>query len=75
MTATVERIAVFGTESTGKTTLAERLAAHFNEPWSPEFVREFWDLRDGKITGGDLGTQARGPQVNPPSTPMTCPVT
>jgi HTH-type transcriptional repressor of NAD biosynthesis genes len=58
------RIAVFGTESTGKTTLAEQLAAHFRAPWSPEFVREFWDLKAGKIVGADLGTIALGQMAN-----------
>ena len=56
----IKRFAVFGTESTGKTSLAERLAAHFNEPWAPEFVREFWDMRGGKIVASDLGTIALG---------------
>lgn len=56
----VTRIAVFGTESTGKTTLAQRLAAHFDEPWAPEFVREFWDARGGKIVATDLDAIARG---------------
>ncbi len=64
MTAAIKRIAVFGTESTGKTTLAQRLAAYFSEPWSAEFVREFWDLRDGKITAADLGTIALGQIAN-----------
>lgn len=64
MSAAVKRIAVFGTESTGKTTLAQRLAAHFREPWSAEFVREFWELRDGKIEAGDLGTIALGQIAN-----------
>ena len=63
MTA-LKRIVVFGTESTGKTTLAQKLAAHFGEPWSPEFVREFWDLKDGKITAEDLGTIALGQIAN-----------
>ena len=58
------RIVVFGTESTGKTTLAQALAAHFREPWSPEFVREFWDLKAGKISGADLGTIALGQMAN-----------
>jgi len=58
------RIVVFGTESTGKTTLAQALAAHFDEPWAPEFVREFWDLRGGKITAEDLGTIALGQMAN-----------
>lgn len=56
----VKRIAVFGTESTGKTTLAERLAEHFGEPWSREFAREFWDAHDGRIAGTDLDAIARG---------------
>ena len=60
----IKRIAVFGTESTGKTTLAQKLAAHFGEPWAPEFVREFWDLKDGKITAEDLGTIALGQIAN-----------
>jgi HTH-type transcriptional repressor of NAD biosynthesis genes len=60
----VKRIAVFGTESTGKTTLAQKLAAHFGEPWAPEFVREFWDLRGGKIIAEDLGTIALGQIAN-----------
>ena len=62
--AEVRRIALFGTESTGKTTLAQRLASHFGEPWSPEFVREFWELRNGKIAAEDLGTIALGQMAN-----------
>jgi NadR type nicotinamide-nucleotide adenylyltransferase len=56
----IRRVAVFGPESTGKTTLAQRLAAHFGEPWAPEFVRGFWDARGGVITADDLGAIARG---------------
>ena len=59
-----KRVVVFGTESTGKTTLAQALAAHFGEPWSPEFVREFWDVHGGKITPVDLGTIALGQMAN-----------
>ena len=62
--AGVKRVAVFGTESTGKTSLARKLAAHFDEPWAPEFVREFWDLRSGKISVADLGTIALGQLAN-----------
>jgi HTH-type transcriptional regulator, transcriptional repressor of NAD biosynthesis genes len=64
MSGAAKRIAIFGTESTGKTVLAAQLAAHFGEPWSPEFVREFWELRGGKITAGDLGTIALGQMAN-----------
>ena len=37
----VRRIVLSGTESTGKTQLAQRLAAHFGEPWSAEYAREY----------------------------------
>lgn len=60
----IKRVVIFGTESTGKTTLAQKLAAHFGEPWSPEFVREFWNLRNGKITAADLGSIALGQMAN-----------
>jgi HTH-type transcriptional regulator, transcriptional repressor of NAD biosynthesis genes len=64
MKASVKRIAVFGTESTGKTRLAQKLAAHFGEPWSPEFAREFWDTHDGIITAADLDAIGRGQIAN-----------
>ena len=64
MTAGIQRVVIFGPESTGKTSLAEALAAHFGEPWAAEFVREFWELRGGKITGEDLGTIALGQIAN-----------
>lgn len=60
----VRRVAVFGTESTGKSTLAERLAAHFGEPWSREYAREFWDARGGVITAADLDAIGRGQVAN-----------
>ena len=56
----IRRVSVFGPESTGKTTLAARIASHFSEPWSPEFVRGFWESRGGKITAADLDEIARG---------------
>lgn len=59
-----KRIAVFGTESTGKTWLTQRLAAHFAAPWSSEFAREFWDTHGGVITAVDLDAIARGQIAN-----------
>ena len=56
----VKRVALFGTESTGKSSLAEKLAAHFGEPWSREYVRQFWDEHAATIRGGDLEAIARG---------------
>lgn len=37
----VPRIAILGAESTGKSTLAEALAAHYRTAWVPEYLREF----------------------------------
>ncbi|MCI4444334.1 MAG: DUF4301 family protein, partial [Lentimicrobium sp.] len=45
--SSIIRIALFGPESTGKTTLAIQLAEHFNTAWVPEFARDYlqekWD--------------------------------
>lgn len=60
----MKRIVISGTESTGKTWLAQRLAAHFGEPWAEEFVREFWEIKAGKIGATDLGTIALGQMAN-----------
>ncbi len=60
MSGLVKRVVVFGPESTGKTTLARSLAGHIGEPWAEEFVREFWEVKDGKIAAEDLGTIALG---------------
>lgn len=58
------RIAVFGAECTGKSTLARQLGEHFAEPWAPEYVRWFWDAHDGAITASDLDAIARGQIAN-----------
>ncbi len=54
------RVVLYGAESTGKSTLAERLAAAFASPWSPEHVRAYWDDHDGRIGPDDLDAIARG---------------
>jgi NadR type nicotinamide-nucleotide adenylyltransferase len=41
----VERIAVLGAESSGKSTLCEALARHYRTLWVPEYLREFVDTR------------------------------
>jgi len=41
----VLKIALFGPESTGKTTLAKQLAAHFKTNWAPEFAREYLEQK------------------------------
>ncbi len=39
----VTNVVLLGAPSTGKTTLAERLAAEHRTCWMPEFGREYWD--------------------------------
>ncbi|ACB73546.1 AAA family ATPase [Opitutus terrae] len=58
MPTDVKRIAVYGTESTGKTQLAEMLARCFGVPCVPEYAREFWD-QQGVITLEDMLPIAR----------------
>jgi len=42
--ADVARIALLGAESTGKSTLAQALAARYGTLWVPEYLREFVDV-------------------------------
>ena len=49
----IKRIAVYGPESTGKTELAARLAAHFGAPLVAEYARERWDAQ-GVLTLEDM---------------------
>ncbi|MBU2995600.1 ATP-binding protein [Cellulophaga baltica] len=35
------KVVMFGPESTGKTTLSEQLARHYNSVWAPEYAREY----------------------------------
>ena len=41
MTAPLRRVAILGAESSGKSTLAAALAAHYGTLWVPEYLREF----------------------------------
>lgn len=50
----VERILLLGGESTGKTTLAAALASELKTQWAPEYGREYWDERDGKLIFEDM---------------------
>ena len=62
------RIAVTGPESTGKSWLAENLAAHYNTVWVPEYAREYLAglgrpyCQDDilKIAAGQLNSESDG---------------
>lgn len=55
----VLRIAVYGPESTGKSELAAKLAAHFGAPLVPEYARERWDAQGGVLGLEDMLPVAR----------------
>lgn len=50
----VKRICVLGGESSGKTTLSNALAKHFKTVWVPEYGRELWDKKAGKLLYADM---------------------
>ena len=47
-------VVLTGSESTGKTTLARRLAAHHETAWSSEFVREYLERKGAPLTAADV---------------------
>jgi len=54
------KIVIIGPESTGKSTLSKDLAEHFNEPWVPEYAREYIELLDRPYEYDDLLAIAQG---------------
>ena len=54
------KIVIIGPESTGKSTLSEQLAAHYQTRWCPEFAREYLLQNGTDYTYEDLETIARG---------------
>lgn len=56
----MKRVVLTGSESTGKTTLAHRLADHFATEWVPEFVRDYATTKAGLLDFSDHGPIAHG---------------
>jgi len=54
------KVAVIGPESTGKSTLCELLALHYNAHWCPEFAREYLLTHGMDYTYDDLLYIAKG---------------
>jgi len=54
------KVAITGPESTGKSTLAQQLATHYNTVWVPEFARSYIAALPGRYTLPDVENIARG---------------
>src|SRR5689334_2102067 len=55
----IQRVALVGTESSGKSTLARALAAELSTQWVHEFGRELWEAQGLTGTFADLWTIGR----------------
>jgi len=60
MSERIIKVVVIGPESTGKSTLCEKLAAHYNTIWVEEYAREFLLKSGNAYTHEDLLTIAKG---------------
>ncbi|MDX2045911.1 MAG: ATP-binding protein [Chitinophagaceae bacterium] len=56
----LKKIVIIGPESTGKSTLCEQLAQHYNTMWCPEFAREYLLNYGMDYDYDDLLTIAKG---------------
>lgn len=56
----LKKIVVIGPESTGKSTLCEELAGHYNTLWCREYAREYLHKYGKDYTYNDLLTIAKG---------------
>lgn len=56
----LKKIVVEGPESTGKSTLCEQLAKHYDTLWCPEYAREYLLAHGTNYTYDDLLTIAKG---------------
>lgn len=56
----LKKIVIIGPESTGKSTLSEQLARHYETLWCPEFAREYLLTNGANYEYNDLLTIAQG---------------
>jgi NadR type nicotinamide-nucleotide adenylyltransferase len=68
------RVCLIGPECTGKTTLAQRLAAHFVAPWVPEFAREYAERVSRPLTFDDVAPIAAGQLALEDAAPSDAPL-
>ncbi|GAB7022824.1 AAA family ATPase [Salidesulfovibrio brasiliensis] len=57
------RVVVTGSECTGKSTMAAALADRFGVPYAPEFLRDYFIMKEGVLTVEDAVPIAQG-QIN-----------
>lgn len=50
----VRRVCLLGGESTGKTTLAAALAGELGTVWVPEYGRQLWEEKEGRLDFADM---------------------
>jgi len=58
--SSIKKIVAIGPESTGKSTLCQQLAAHYNTLWCPEYAREYLLTHGVEYSYDDLLTIAKG---------------
>jgi nicotinamide riboside kinase len=56
----LKKVVIIGPESTGKSTLSEQLADHYETMWCPEFAREYLHTNGTNYEFDDLLTIAQG---------------
>ena len=56
----IQKIVIIGPESTGKSTLCQQLATHYNTQWCPEYAREYLLKYGTDYSFEDLATIAKG---------------
>lgn len=54
------KVAITGPESTGKSTLAQQLAGHYQDVWVPEYARHYIGGLQRSYTAADVEQIARG---------------
>src|SRR5258708_37986727 len=56
----IKKVVIIGPESTGKSTLCQQLAEHYNTTWCPEYAREYLLKHGMDYSYDDLLTIAKG---------------
>jgi NadR type nicotinamide-nucleotide adenylyltransferase len=56
----MKKIAIIGPESTGKSTLCEQLATHYQTHWCAEYARKYLEMYGKEYSYGDLLEIAKG---------------